>query len=364
MSTASRLFTVGDFEELSACAAEFLPPDSPVWQHFLSSHRHDFYHTPQYLALSSNEESGEPLAFYAQLDGVKFLLPLLKRQIPGGGERDFDLSSPYGYPGPLFSTPVSGAELKKFYTLFQDRSREAGFVSAFLRSHPIINERIEETYPSKLGTLVSHGPTVSIDLVNSSLSKYRKSTRYEIRRLEREGFQVEIDDFSLLPDFIDLYHKSMARLQARSFYFFKERYFQSLKDEFEGRFHLFTVRSKKGEIAASAIFIECCDLIQYHLAATSDDFRQLAPGKLLIDKAAEWGRERGAKALHLGGGNGNEASDPLFRYKAGFSDERHEFFTWRLVTDSKRYSELVALHKVREEDFPGFFPLYRALGAR
>src|SRR5438552_3169672 len=47
----------------------------------------------------------------------------------------------------------------------------------------------------------------------------------------------------------------------------------------------------------------------------------------------------GAHSHHLGGGVGAQ-EDSVFRYKAGFSDRRHTFYTWRWVLRPEVYSDL------------------------
>jgi hypothetical protein len=65
--------------------------------------------------------------------------------------------------------------------------------------------------------------------------------------------------------------------------------------------------------------------------------------------------------LHLGGGRGG-AEDSLFRFKAGFSDRRHAFATWRWVVRPEAYERLCAARRAAGGPEPpaGFFPAYRA----
>jgi hypothetical protein len=65
--------------------------------------------------------------------------------------------------------------------------------------------------------------------------------------------------------------------------------------------------------------------------------------------------------MHLGGGVGGSAEDPLFHFKAGFSPRRHTFRTARLVLDTHAYEELCArADEEGEATQPAFFPAYRA----
>jgi hypothetical protein len=96
-------------------------------------------------------------------------------------------------------------------------------------------------------------------------------------------------------------------------------------------------------------------IVQYHLSGNDEQALKLSPMKTLINHARQWATQRGAEVLHLGGGVGG-AQDSLMLFKAGFSDRRHLFKTWRVVLDEQRYTELSG----KELGSTGFFPAYRA----
>jgi hypothetical protein len=63
--------------------------------------------------------------------------------------------------------------------------------------------------------------------------------------------------------------------------------------------------------------------------------------KLLIDTVRLWSIEQGLRVFHLGGGVAAQ-KDPLFSFKAGFSDERHPFTIWRWTVLPDVYAQLVS----------------------
>jgi hypothetical protein len=71
-------------------------------------------------------------------------------------------------------------------------------------------------------------------------------------------------------------------------------------------------------------------------------------------------KARGDRVMHLGGGV-EAFDDSLFRFKAGFSDRRQPFRTWRVVLDPHRYAALSeAVDPAADPaDFTGYFPIYR-----
>jgi hypothetical protein len=63
--------------------------------------------------------------------------------------------------------------------------------------------------------------------------------------------------------------------------------------------------------------------------------------RFVDDTERVWAKEKGARVFHLGGGGGSQ-KDSVFRYKAGFSDRRHAFFTWRWILQPDVFEELRA----------------------
>jgi len=100
------------------------------------------------------------------------------------------------------------------------------------------------------------------------------------------------------------------------------------------------------------------NIMQFHLAATSDEYLKDGPMKLLIDESTLIGRQKGMHYLHLGGGvGGNE--DSLFEFKAGFSNLQLSFKTWRFVADPEIYNELVNNRFSLGLQSADYFPKYR-----
>src|SRR5204863_2673190 len=124
--------------------------------------------------------------------------------------------------------------------------------------------------------------------------------------------------------------KTMHRVAARENYSFSLAYFHNLREALGPLLQIASVVSPQGEVAAAALFTECCGIVQYHLSGADERFLRLAPTKLLLDDVRYWAKERGNRLFHLGGGLG-AASDSLFDFKAGFSRHRGTFCTSRIV---------------------------------
>jgi hypothetical protein len=333
-----------------------LPPTDPAWSDFLEQVRHDFYQLPSYVSLEADRTGGTAVALYAVDGARRLLLPFIERPIQGSR---IDAISPYGYPGPL----IGGTDDIGFAETALDAAvpvmRQAGYVSLFVRCHPILNA----APPRRVGTLVHHGDTVAIDLTVSDEANWaqmRRAHRQDIERAIMNGHEVHIGAAQPnLPEFVRLYRATMRRVLAAPEYYFDDRYFESLADALGDRLQL-ALLSDAGAIAAAAMFVETDGIVEYHLMGVDEDFVSQAPAKLILHVARTWAKERGAGLLHLGGGVGG-ANDSLFHFKSGFSSLRYPFHTMRVVVDPVEYERLARERAPGREpsDLTGFFPAYR-----
>jgi hypothetical protein len=355
--------------ELKTCA-EFIDTDDKRWRDFLKITPHDFYHLPEYVSLEAAQEGGAATAFYAEHGAAKLLVPLLLRGLPpllGAPVEWRDAVNPYGYPSPLFvpdgeSEQSEEMQFEILWQAFCDVAAAQNIVSVFLRLHPLLP--LPPPPLEKQGQLLGHGQTIFLDGSTpgaQAFAEYSKGLRYDIRRLQSAGFTVVLDDWNYYQQFIEIYHATMQRLNADEMYYFSKDYFARLRAALGERLHLAIALSPNGEVAAGTLITTSCGIVQYHLAATADEYRRYSPAKLLVHWVRDWAHERGEKQFHLGGGLGGR-EDSLFRFKAGFSTLRADFFTYRLILDSAKYQHLVALWQRaggRSEDGGDFFPAYR-----
>ena len=342
--------------------AEFIGPEDERWRSLVEATAHDVYHLPAYADVSARACGGEALAFLGEVGGATCLIPLIETKVPVEGWTEWsDLSSPYGYASPLFSgNPARFGPLMRLFSL---AARGRGCASVFLRSHPFL------TPPDTLAALADlgwtrRGETISIDLRKPEeqlWTELRKDHRAGLRRLQSKGFVTRFDHWSDYDAFVELYLATMSRVGARSSYFFSPAYFSALRERLRAETHLCTVLSPEGRIAATAQFFRSGDLVQGHLMGWNDEFKDVAPAKLTVWEIARWGRESGARALHLGGGRGG-ANDALLHYKSGWSKDRLPYHTLGLVTDRATYDAICAAAGTPPDG--AFFPAYRAEDTR
>jgi hypothetical protein len=334
--------------------AALLGPDDREWVEALSQLRHDVYHLPEYARIDARLTGSSPLAFWYTDRGHVWLLPLVLRPIPDSPL--CDVASPYGYPGPVSDTtdPEFWSRAARAMT---ELLRKEGIVTAFVRLHPLLPAPIAAL--DSAGTVVHHGQTVSMDLTLATDDMWRQTRRTHrkhINQSHRAGVTVVMDDWGRFDEWLLTYHENMRRVGASAYYFFSGQHLAGLHDALGGRMHL-ALAEVGGETIGGTVFFEHDGIMQAHLQSVRDDHR-LHADKLLYDTVRRWGAERGNDVYHIGGGLGG-ADDSLFFYKAGFSESRHEFHTWRVVADPDAYAGLVGHGVPGAGSTTGHFPPYR-----
>ena len=117
--------------------------------------------------------------------------------------------------------------------------------------------------------------------------------------------------------------------------FFDIGYFRALQQGLPGIFHLMSV-FHGDRYVGGVCFFAVGGIVQYHLPACVDEWRDVGLPKFLIHELVKWGKENDFQVVHLGGGVGSK-EDSLAYFKSGFSDVQAPFRTYRIVIDQERY---------------------------
>jgi serine/alanine adding enzyme len=416
-----------------------LERDGALWDAALSGlppQLHDVYFTAAYhLVWQRNGDGLARGAIFENADGAvlyPFLLrpldtaPALVAATGHGGDPwrgRFDISSAYGYGGPLAAvageeplelpddpeaasgtgpgpvvTPASARLLAAFRHEFSAWCREQGIVSEFIRFHPLLQTEAGMTAAADADPTAgaeTGGATPSVEIVPANVTVWCRlstpeahratlssSARRNLRKADRAEltFGVETSD-EAWARFIELYTETMRRREASDYYLFPPRYFDDCRELLGDAAALLTVRRpapavsvdgaaglsaargdvEPGEIVAAAFFLRSEQAIHYHLGGSDSAALAERPNNLLFVGAMDWGAELGAAAMHLGGGYLAGGEDELLRFKTGFSPLRARFYMGRCVHDQVRYDEaVISWRATGGEDSGGYFPAYRA----
>ncbi len=332
----------------------------------------DIYLSPSYLSTCKHIMEGTPYCFvYIKGPGKYIMYPFFKRRIndldifANLSDEYFDIISPYGYSGFLSSCPEF--DISDFIKAFDDYCRQEKIINEFIRFNPLLKNNELKGINDKL-ELIRWSDTVYIDLdcrLEEIKARFTAANKRNINKAIKNDLQIvelECNEKNLL-QFFKVYNHTMDRLKAKSFYYFSEEYFISLKEELKDMVKLFSIINKSGEHVSMGIFFAFKQFIHYHLGGSWMTYWNMRPNNLLFSGVIEWAQLHGYKKLHLGGGYNK--NDSLFRFKKSFSPLTLPYYIVKRVHDSKIYNELQQINtqylkanNIREID-ESYFPAYR-----
>lgn len=327
------------------------------WRNVLARvSEYDFYHTYDYHDLAKLDDE-EPILIKYEENNTIIALPFLLRKIYDTGL--FDLTSVYGYAGPVTKNLESGFLNHIFQEKLKNFFAKNNIISLFARLNPFVSS--QEVAIKGLGEVVQLSKVVNIDLTQSiedqktvfskTTKRYIKKTR-KLCSIKVGGSPEDIDTF------IDLYYENMDRVNAKESYYFDKAYFEKFISSADFTTDvMFVIHNETNKIISAAIMVKTNNIIQYHISGTRNDYLNLTPIRILIDEMRILGTEQGYKYFNLGGGLGS-SEDSLFNFKASFSKNYKDFKIWRYIINEEKYNELVSQYCSSNQK-GDFFPLYR-----
>jgi hypothetical protein len=330
--------------------------DHEHWQEIIRGMSlYDFHHTYDYHKISGKAEE-IPLLFHFQEGDSALAIPFLKRPIENTPY--FDLTSVYGYAGPVSRNIGLGVDLDKLRNDLQDFLRSENIVSIFSRLHPYIPNQLEII--KGLGTQNLVGQVVNIDLtldLEEQRAQYSKSTKNRTNKCRRKCDVFLAESEEDIKTFIDIYYENMDRVQASRDYYFPREYFFDFLHKRDFKTDILLIRHQEtGDVIAGSMFVKTNSIVQFHLSGSRTDYLSLAPANLFIDEMRIRGTEQGFTHFNLGGGFGGK-KDSLFDFKASFSKDYRDFYIWKYIVNPKVYKELSrTMEGPADSDY---FPLYR-----
>ncbi len=324
----------------------------------------DIYFDPRLGRLYAKMQEGE-FKEYIFEDSLGIIQhQFIVRPIPLAGmegEIWYDLTTPYGYGGPLILSCIDGGEeelVTKFYDTFSSYCVQNRIVSEFIRFHPL---NLNINFFSSMYDVHLHNYTVGTNLQGYKdpfMQEFSKSCRKTIRKCLNDGLEFEIEpEPKTLKDFQEIYFQTMDRNEADEDYYFSDDYFQTLIDEMSE--YIITCRViYEGETIAMGLYFRTAELLHAHLSGTKTDYLALSPAYIIKFAFMEWGQKNGIKLIHHGGGTTGDPSDSLFRYKKKFGKNTlFPFYVGKKIWNPSVYRYFTE-QVCKDED--SFFPAYRS----
>lgn len=315
------------------------------------------------FAASATDGSGHILYpfFLREIDvSVEFDDSQLRSNTPS----PLDISSPYGYGGPLhWGLEDVEASAEQFWDRFDAWARRNRVISEFIRFSLFEGNILP--YPGETRTRQANFVRdLDIDPDRMWIGADYKQVRQGARRAQREGVEIFIDDTGAhVDDFIDVYISTMERRESSEWYRFDRSFFDTIHTSLFGRFVYFYAQLN-GRVVAASLVLLGADTAYGFLGGTSAEAFSARPFDMIEVDTMRWLHENGFRHYVIGGGL--RAGDSLEFYKrkfAPFGEVR--FRTGERILCRDDYDRLVEQRRRRCRETGGslgddeFFPAYR-----
>lgn len=323
----------------------------------------DLHFSPEYCGLF--EDSGKARLFVYREGNESVVYPFLLRKVnlipglDGKLEQDlYDITSPYGYGGPLATPGADRQTLSNFYQKFSDFCAENNIITEFVRFHPLLGNHAFLTGHIEVERISS---VICVNLEASEQeiwSGYERNNRKNIKKAYREGLEVILEEAPAhFADFIHIYNKTLARNQAGRFYYFNESFYDYIHEKLRGNF-LYAYTLKGGRVISTELLLCNDTYIHSFLGGTQEEFFEFRPNNILKHEVVKWAKKKGIRYFLLGGGY--REGDGIFRYKRSFaSGGVLSFYIGKKVHDHAAVSRLENILGGSKEDLRSYFPSYR-----
>lgn len=299
-------------------------------------HSLDIYYQPQFLVCDANMQNGEFEIAVCTLEEKIWVYPYIL--LPIEGTEYFDITSPYGYAGPVSNSIEIQAEAEKLFLEYI--AKQQNIVTEFVRYHPIYNENtfFEQEINNILNRRVVVVPT--IDKEEIWMKEFSGTNRNLVRKLEKDGFIWSVAPFKKedIPAFDEAYKANMVHSGATDFYFFSPVFYAEMINQLGDKL-LFAKTEKEGETYASALFFVSGGIVTYYLSARNLNHQRVPASNLLLSKMAFWSQENGMKLLNFGGGLSLDETDYLFQFKSNFGKQIKDFTIGKRIHQSALYKK-------------------------
>ena len=295
----------------------------------------DVYYTTQYFSGALKLDPGYALLFYYQDDQGEVVYPFIKRPIGDDDTVFFDVTTPYGYGGPVFKVEGNQEQLvSNFRKAFGEFCRKEKIIAEYIRFHPLKNNAAVVKKELKLFPLYE---TFTINLKENFVPAQKQS----------DLIVKKLGTVRHLFEFLVLYYSAARRKEETdSYFFFTNDYFESLISSMGSNLHLFGVYYDNKLVVACYV-LAMGDTIYYHLegSASEIDYEKTMP--ILLSKIAEWGEENYYSFFHLGG-DVFETPHQVSSIKKELANCKPALFTMgQKIYDQQTFNRLVSL---RDED--------------
>lgn len=314
------------------------------WQQILDFFNiSDIYYTCEYIGNALKLDPGEAALFYYIDDAGEgeIAYPFIKRQLNDEGSVFYDITSPFGYGGPLLKVKGDGNKLaSSFRAAFSVFCQAESIVAEFVRFHPLMQNA--EFFKEEMD-LIPVTDTVTLEL-HQDMEKEKASGNEDGQQEHHSSFEVrKLGTVKHMFDFLVLYYSTIRQNEETdSYYFFTNDYFESLVSAMGPNLHLFGAYRDNQLLTASYLLTKG-DIIYHHLNGKLAEEEALEAEGEMLAAIARWGAENNYRYFHIA------AKQEALLRKADSNRKlsKSTYFIARKVHEPKIYSDF---HPIKDSE--------------
>ncbi|MBT2570468.1 GNAT family N-acetyltransferase [Planococcus sp. ISL-110] len=301
----------------------------------------DIYYTSQYFLSALKLDPGEALLFYYKDDDGEVAYPFIKRQVNDEDSHYFDVTTPFGYGGPILKAEKDGVDLvANFRKAFVEYCENEKIVAEYIRFHPLKENAQFFKAHLKLSPLYE---TFSIKLKDYFVPMKTPQLPTEETGNGEELVVKKLGTVRHMFEFLVLYYSAARRREeADSYYFFTNDYFETLIGSMGTNLHLFGAYHENKLVSACYV-LAMGDTIYYHLEGSLSEADSENTMRTLLLKVAEWGEENYYAFFHLGGDFLGESNREREIKRRISNCKPAVFYIGQQIYDQQAYNQLVSL---------------------
>lgn len=309
--------------------------DTMRWKEILDFMRiRDAYYSSHYFLSALSLDPGDAVMFYYTDPEGSIAYPFIKRRIEGEPAGYFDITTPFGYGGPVVRTDGdSDALVARFIGVFSGYCRNECIIAEYIRFHPLFGNAAYFEKHLKLQPLYE---TFTVDL-----RVPKKIIGEQPDSLQEDGIVIKkLGTVRHMFEFLMLYYAEVRRREeADSYYFFTQDYFEALISNLGPVLHLFGAYRGQKLISACYILAEEKTIYQ-HLNGMPETEEKSEAARILLLKIAEWGADNNMAFYHLGGDFKMEGCTNMPLKKKIANMQPSMFYICEKIHDDSVYREL------------------------
>lgn len=314
----------------------------------------------KYAQLFEEKENGKACSFNYSSEEGRVDYVFLKRKVPYliEGKEYFDITTPYGYGGPVITEQRNNQKLLKgFFEAFHTYCLEQNIISEFVRFHLFESEGVRKHF---MGQIERIGPHVVKDLTVPLNKDMSKDILRSINKFNKLGLEISIDETGeKYKDFLFIYNEMLKRNDATNYYYYNDSFFEKMHETMKGQF-VYANAKLNGQTVASRLTLYGSEYSFGFLGASLKDFFYTRATPVVDYHILKYLKNNGCQYFSFGGGYNN--NDGIYQYKKKFNKgEDKQYFLGKKIHQKDIYDQLVMMHYSKSPFNlnSNFFPHYR-----